>query len=79
MSENPCKNCGREEDEHCTFEPIPARPGCVCETESWGNPSDIPAVCDNFVNDPEHLGEVYCLNCEHDEGCHSTPSPPQGG
>lgn len=77
MGSNPCFHCGLDEDEHCTFEPIPKRPGCVCDTMSWGAPDNVPPVCAVFLAMPPPE-QTYCKNCEHDEGCHSPAAVERG-
>jgi hypothetical protein len=67
-----CAECGERKEEHGhEFVPMFIDDRCTCEPESWGNPLSIPAICSAFVNDTEHLGELYCLNCEHNEACHT--------
>lgn len=74
VNDKTCPACDLDEDEHHSFTPFPKRPGCVCETESWGDPANVPPVCSAFV--PMSADEpTYCKNCEHDVGCHSRATP----
>lgn len=60
-----CPTCGQE------IEPKYEVPlGCVCDPRDWGNPLDIPQVCQSW-DGPN--GDGLCRNCEHLEGCHSLP------
>lgn len=74
MDDPICDLCGRPKSAHCEFvERVVNRPpGCVCEIREWGNPSDIPPVCDSFKAWHEDLD--ICTKCEHDEACHQRPA-----
>ena len=62
-----CMHCGRQEDDHCVFEPsMPV--GCVCPPGEWGE--YVEDVCSEFVGAP---GE-RCSRCEHDHECHREPN-----
>lgn len=66
-----CRLCGLPEQEHHVFAPINAPKGCVCDMESWGDPTNIPAVCEHFT--PGDRDHGVCRTCEHDKACHAKP------
>jgi len=39
---------------------------CICPPASWIDPSNIPDVCDEFVD----CGDGTCKTCEHGKECH---------
>lgn len=44
--------------------------GCICEPRDWGDPDNIPPVCNAFL--PVSDVEIdICSHCEHDRGCHA--------
>lgn len=63
-----CRHCGLPEDEHHYFEPYSIPYGCKCDPEDWGDPGNIPYVCEGFVLKSEWPGQ--CGRCEHLEECH---------
>lgn len=62
-----CAECGIYECVHHAFVPL-NRPSdrCVCNTNEWIDPSNIPPVCDTYIGD----GTNNCTTCEHDQECH---------
>ncbi len=50
----------------CEAYEVSAPERCVCRPASWRNPSNIPDVCDEFVD----CGDGTCKNCEHGKECH---------
>lgn len=68
-----CIHCGALKEEHHEYE-APAIPdGCVCDPREWGDPTEIPAVCEAFVpmgslDTPE--ADDICKTCEHEQPCH---------
>lgn len=62
-----CAVCGQPEEDHHEFVPIKWPAGCVCDNQTWGNPAEVPSVCDSYKGD----GVSYCSKCEHDEACHA--------
>lgn len=58
-----CPHCGEK------LEPEVKRPdGCICDNNEWGDPYNLPPVCDKFEAD--HVG-MNCTRCEHDYECHA--------
>lgn len=58
-----CPHCGEQ------LEQDVKRPdGCICDNNEWGDPFNLPPVCDKFEAD--HVG-MNCTRCEHDYGCHT--------
>lgn len=63
-----CIHCGLPEADHHTYKPARrASPGCRCEARTWGDPTDIPPVCDAYEGDDDG----YCSRCEYDQDCHA--------
>lgn len=57
-----CPHCGKQ------LEPEVKRPnGCVCKSEEWADPYNLPPVCDGFEGDTKQI----CNRCEHDYECHA--------
>ena len=72
-----CIECGENEEAHHAFQPYEGPSGCVCfDDESWGDPTDIPAMCAAFVVDPDQPG--YCKSCSHNPECHARAGTPRG-
>lgn len=64
---DPCTICGAAKDEHHEYQaPGRASASCVCDAETWADPTKIPAVCPKYRGD----GEGYCATCAHDRKCH---------
>ena len=70
----PCIHCGKSKADHCEYEPAKVPDGCVCDPMEWGNPLEIPEICDNFTEDNDTESDCYdperCISCEHDKACH---------
>lgn len=64
-----CRNCGRQEEEHCLFDGVVVPDGCVCDVGTW-YPNKITDICVSYTGS----GGSYCLNCEHEKGCHKEAS-----
>lgn len=64
--EDTCIHCGRPEADHHAFVAIQGPKGCNCNPKEWGNPSAIPAICGQYVDE-----DGLCRNCEHERECHS--------
>lgn len=64
-----CRHCGQEEHEHHAFEPIKIPEGCKCDWDDWGDPINIPPVCDEWTEGP-YSDPSLCGNCEHPRECH---------
>jgi hypothetical protein len=63
MSITHCPHCGER------IEPEVKRPdGCICDANEWGDPYNLPPVCDKFEGD--NVGQ-NCTRCEHDYECHA--------
>lgn len=63
MNESLCRNCGRTEDGHCTFEPK----SCPCDDRTW---ADRPGpICDKYT--VFESTDSNCTRCEHDKECHA--------
>lgn len=62
-----CKNCGRPESEHCTFEPAVIPEGCQCDLGSWW-PNNPGPICQSHSHPDEP--HTNCANCEHNYACH---------
>lgn len=58
-----CPHC----DEQLTSE-VKRPEGCVCDTNEWDDPYNLPSVCDKFEADS--IG-MNCIRCEHDYECHT--------
>lgn len=65
-----CKKCSRLKSEHCEYEPIEVPEGCVCDPYDWGDPTNIPDVCEKFRPCEDENFSGMCAVCEHDEACH---------
>jgi hypothetical protein len=61
-----CAVCGKGECEHHPFMAVNKPEGCVCDPNSWGDPTNLPPVCDEYKGD----GIENCMTCEHDKECH---------
>lgn len=58
-----CPHCGGK------LEPeVKRHEGCVCDNMEWGDPYNLPPVCDKF--DGDDVGK-NCTRCEHDYECHA--------
>lgn len=63
MSITHCPHCGER------IEPEVKRPdGCICDVYEWGDPYNLPPVCDKFEG--HNIGQ-NCTRCEHDYECHA--------
>ena len=65
-----CPHC-KEEVEMDELEEVFKTPhGCICEPRDWGDPDNIPPICNTFL--PVSVIEIdICSHCEHERGCHS--------
>ncbi|MBF0203982.1 MAG: hypothetical protein HQK67_06620 [Desulfamplus sp.] len=43
---------------------------CTCMTWDWEAYEEVPPACNAFKDS----GRGYCMNCEHGEDCHTTPT-----
>ena len=60
-----CQHCGKPESTHHAFEPVSGRPaGCVC----YSPIEKYSPICDEYTG---HNVWLYCIDCQHDEACHS--------
>ncbi len=49
--------------------------GCVCGLDgSWGDPLNVPAVCNSYVGD--NNDPCFRKGCEHDRACHKEVTTP---
>lgn len=67
---NICRVCGLPEEKHHVFEPYIVHKNCKCDPEDWGDPSNIPKICDNYEECEEEYYKGVCKNCEHLKECH---------
>ena len=61
-----CRHCGKTEDEHCKFDSLVLPAGCKCPPYDWI--VCVPPICGEYFNPTLWRG---CVNCGHDEACHS--------
>lgn len=66
---NICAECEQHQCLHHEFVPAKIPAACQCDIMEWGEPTNIPPVCDHF--DPEPDDDERCKNCEHDKACHA--------
>lgn len=71
-----CLLCGLPRAEHHRFTPIRSPIGCTCDPMEWGDPGNIPDVCDKYIPPPEGSMGV-CQTCEHDLACHKEAADAQ--
>lgn len=71
-----CAHCGGAEADHHAFVPIRIPDGCQCEPRDWGDPTNIPAVCEAFA--PMSGDHDVCATCEHDAACHRAVQEARG-
>ena len=74
-----CPCCKTEVSREDLIEVYDLPPGCKCNPHDWGDPDDIPPVCNAFLpmNDIERAGRWtseridICGHCEHERKCHA--------
>ena len=66
-----CGVCGEWECSHHEFTPRIRPAGCCCDGQEWGDPANIPPVCESHQGDPGK----NCQRCEHDAACHTEGQP----
>lgn len=61
-----CPHCRKEVIE--LVEVLNRPYGCKCDPMEWGEPDNIPPVCDSFK--PSVVDNNMCDRCEHNKECH---------
>ena len=46
-------------------------PVCMCDLPQLAMGEKVPVPCNNY--EPDRFARPYCIHCEHDRACHSTP------
>jgi hypothetical protein len=69
MPKTLCPHCLHEIHGYSDLIEIYQKPdGCICDPLDWGDPDEIPPICEKF--EPNTDQELFCVNCEHEKGCH---------